>query len=65
MAIVNVYKVVYDKGTHKHPQTTTDYVAAAANSGAVALAALIKTQNGDGKDPVVLEVNVVRTGVIS
>lgn len=65
MALVDIYKVTYTKGSNKHPAQTTDYVAAAAGSGAVALAALIKTQNGDGLNVTVIDVLTIRKGVVS
>lgn len=64
MAIVNLYKVNWVGTSHKYPTQNTDFVVAAANSGAVALAALVKTNNGDNKTVTVTDLEVVRTGII-
>lgn len=67
MAIVNLYRVVWHRsGTHNaaNQQQNTDYVVAASTAKAEAIVATIKTNNGDGKNVVVDQISVERTGVI-
>lgn len=65
MSIVNLYKVVWRNNRHKNPEINTSFVAAAAGSGAVALASTIQTSNNDGKTVTVDALEVVQTGIIS
>jgi len=66
MAIVNLYRVTWRNARHNAANTEmhTDYVVAAANSKAEALATTIKTNNGDGLTVTVDNFVVQQTGII-
>jgi L-2-hydroxyglutarate oxidase LhgO len=66
MAIVNLYKVIWQNNRHNNAntQTSTDFVVAAAGASAQSLASSIQTNNGDGKTVTVVNSYIEKTGII-
>jgi hypothetical protein len=66
MAIVDLYKVIWHNNRHNNAnqQTNVDYVVAATNSKAEALATTIQANNGDGKTVTVENIFVIQKGII-
>lgn len=66
MAIVNLYKVTWRNNRHNAANTVmnTDYVVAAVNTKAEAIASTIQTNNNDGKTVTVDNFEIFKTGII-
>jgi hypothetical protein len=66
MALLDIYKVVWQNNRHKYPDTNTDYVAVTAGTGgAVAVASTLQTNNNDGKTVTILGMELIRKNVVN
>jgi hypothetical protein len=65
MALLDLYKVVWQNNRHKYPDVNTDYVAVTAGTGAVAVASTLQTNNSDGKTVTVLNMELIRKNVVN
>jgi hypothetical protein len=66
MAIVNLYKVIWQNNRHNNAntQTNVDYVVAAAGTRNDSLASTVQTNNADGKTVTVIQSLIVQSGII-
>jgi hypothetical protein len=66
MAIVNLYKVIWQNNRHNNAntQTNTDYVVAAAGTRNETLGSSIQSNNNDGKSVTVINSYIVQSGII-